>query len=211
MNALRNTDRLEDLINSILDFAKIESGQMSVHQEPCDPGKLAQEAVDSLKPWAMKKGVHLGLAADPGLSAVSADPKRTVQVLINLLSNAIKFTSSNGRIRLGVVPARDQAKFVEFSVSDTGPGISKDDQQKIFQKFIQIAAGEKHVGGTGLGLAIAKAFVHLQRGQMWVDSDVGRGATFFFTLPVYVAPREESAARPKPKPRTWWKRILGSR
>jgi signal transduction histidine kinase len=134
-----------------------------------------------------------------------------VQVLINLLSNAIKFTPPKGRIRLNVAPGADPAKFVQFSVSDTGPGIAKADQQKVFQKFVQIAAGEKHVGGTGLGLAIAKAFVHLQRGQMWIESDLGQGATFLFTVPVYVPPPEEKAARPKPKPLPWWKRLLGYR
>ncbi|MBI5245287.1 MAG: PAS domain S-box protein [Elusimicrobia bacterium] len=209
MNALKNTDRLEDLVNSILDFSKIESGQMTLYPKPGPPGQLAQEALDSMRPWAMKKGVQLELAAEAVLPTISADPKRTVQVLINLLSNAIKFTPSGGRIRLSVVPAADPAKFVQFSVCDTGPGIAKADQQKIFQKFVQIAAGEKHVGGTGLGLAIAKAFVHLQQGQMWVESDVGKGSTFLFTVPVYVPPPEDAAAKPKPKPRPWWKRLLG--
>ena len=208
-NALRNTDRLEDLVNSILDFSKIEAGQMTVHPQRCDPESLAREAIDSMSPWATKKDLHLVLGASSGLPPVSADPKRTVQVLINLLSNAIKFTPAKGRIRLNVAPGADPAKFVQFNVSDTGPGIAKEDQQKIFRKFVQIAAGERHVGGTGLGLAIAKAFVQLQRGQMWIESEPGHGANFLFTVPVYVPPPEERALTPKPV--LWWKRLLGYR
>jgi len=209
-NALKNTDRLEDLVNSILDFSKIESGQMTVYPKPCNPEALVQEAHDSMKPWVMKKGIQLELSVHPSLPTVNADPKRTVQILINLLSNAIKFTPKEGRIRIAAAPAAEGAKFVQFSVTDSGPGIAKEDQQKIFQKFVQIAAGERHVGGTGLGLAIAKAFAHLQQGQLWVESEIGHGAAFLFTVPHYVPkPDELEAAKVKPKPLPWWKRLLG--
>lgn len=202
-NALRNTDRLEDLISSILDFSKIESGQMTVHPKPISAEKLAQEAVESMKPWAMKKGVRLDFQTEPSLQPVLADQKRTVQVMVNLLSNAIKFTPREGRI---LVALAGKPKLVQFSVSDTGPGIAKDDQEKVFQKFVQVAAGEKHPGGTGLGLAIAKSLILLQQGQMWVESEVGRGANFLFTLPEYVAQGEEAQA---PAPLPWWKKLLG--
>ncbi|MFA6031100.1 MAG: ATP-binding protein [Elusimicrobiota bacterium] len=208
-NALRNTDRLEDLVNSILDFSKIESGQMTVYPKPARPELLVQESLDSMLPWVQKKGLRVETACPSSLPTVNADPKRTVQVFVNLLSNAIKFTPAGGTVRIGAGPSRDGSRAVCFFVSDTGPGIPKADQQKIFEKFIQIASGEKHVGGTGLGLAIAKAFVHLQQGQMWVESEPGKGANFQFTLPCYIPTAEEVAARPVAKPKPWWKRLLG--
>lgn len=210
-SALKNSDRLADLINSILDFSKIESGQMTVFPKRADPEKIAREAVDSLTPWCQKKKVALSLKAPPGLPVVSADSGRTVQVLVNLLSNAIKFTPAGGSIdvRLDLAQA-GQERFIQFAVKDTGAGIPKSEQKRIFEKFVQIAAGEMHVGGTGLGLAIAKALVHLQGGKMWVESEEGKGSTFLFTLPVHVAPRDGTVAQEQPVVSLpWWKKLLG--
>lgn len=207
-SALRNTDRLEDLVNSILDFSKIESGQMTVHPKPADAERLARDAVESLRPWAEKKGLRLTLEVQPGLPVVDADMGRTVQVLVNLLSNAIKFSPKGGQI-LTRVRAADKG-MVLYSVKDQGPGIPKEEHGRVFEKFVQIAAGEKHVGGTGLGLAIAKALVHMQKGQMWLESEKGKGAEFLFTLPKHVPPAGERApASTAAKPRPWWKRLLG--
>ncbi|MBI5240678.1 MAG: PAS domain S-box protein [Elusimicrobia bacterium] len=210
--ALRNSDRLADMINSILDFSKIESGQMTVAQRQTNPEKIVREAVESVTPWASKKRLGLALSVVPGLPPVYADEKRTVQVLINLLSNAIKFTPSGGRITVSLSPSREsRERFLDFSVADTGPGIAKADQRKIFEKFVQIASGEMSAPGTGLGLSIAKALVHLQGGVLGVESELGRGAVFSFTLPVYVPPREEASVRaPAAKQaRPWWKKLLG--
>jgi PAS domain S-box-containing protein len=210
--AIKNSDRLADMINSILDFSKLESGQMQVFPKQTDPEKIAREAVESLAPWASKKRLNLSLSVLPGLPTVSADQKRTVQVIINLLSNAIKFTPVGGSITVKVNPGSSTGgeKSVEYAVTDTGPGIPKAEQKRVFEKFVQIAAGEMHAGGTGLGLSIAKALVHLQGGKMWLESDEGKGATFLFTLPVYVAPREAALAAPPPAPALpWWKKLLG--
>ena len=211
--AIKNSDRLADLINSILDFSKIESGQMTVYPKKDDPERIGREAVESLGPWAAKKRIALTFAPDPQLPPVSADFQRTVQILVNLLSNALKFTPVGGRISVGAkAAARGKEKFIQFSVTDSGCGIKKEDQKKVFEKFVQIASGDMHVGGTGLGLAIAKALVHLQLGKMWVESEEGKGATFFFTLPCYVPPRDQGACVPQPAalPRSnWWKRLLG--
>lgn len=212
--AIKNSDRLADLINSILDFSKIESGQMTVFPKKDDGERIAREAVESLGPWAAKKRIMLSLGAEPQLPPVSADSQRTIQVLVNLISNALKFTPVGGQISVKLKTAGGgKEKFVQFSVTDTGCGIKKEDQKKIFEKFVQIASGDMHVGGTGLGLAIAKALVHLQGGKLWVESEEGKGATFLFTLPYYAAPRDQlSAAAPKPafsaRPK-WWKRVLG--
>jgi PAS domain S-box-containing protein len=211
--ALRNSDRLADMISSILDFSKIESGQMTVAQRQTNPEKIVREAVESVTPWASKKRLGLALSVVPGLPPVYADEKRTVQVLINLLSNAIKFTPAGGRITVALAPSREnREKFLDFSVADTGPGIAQADQKKVFEKFVQIASGEMTSAGTGLGLSIAKALVHLQGGVLGVESEPGQGATFAFTLPVYVAPREESFTRSpaaQPSRRPWWKQLLG--
>lgn len=210
--ALKNADRLDDLIKNILDFSKIESGQMTVYPKPSDPIKMAQDAVESMQPWCIKKGLHLSLNAESGLPKVDADTGRVVQVVVNLLSNAIKFSPQQGKINVRV--ARGTGQFdrcIQFSVQDEGPGIPKQEQQRIFEKFVQIAAGEKNVGGTGLGLAIAKALMHLHKGQLWVESDGSHGSAFHFTLPVHVATNDEvEIAVPKPKPKAaWWKRMLG--
>ncbi|MBI3553445.1 MAG: PAS domain S-box protein [Elusimicrobia bacterium] len=210
--AMKNSDRLAELINSILDFSKIESGQMQVYPKKSDAEKIGRESVDALGAWAAKKRISLSFAAPPDLPPVTADAQRTVQVLINLLSNAIKFTPVGGTITVRVsLSAADKGKFVEFAVIDSGPGIAKADQKKIFEKFVQIAAGEMHVGGTGLGLAIAKALVHLQGGKMWVESDVGKGAAFLFSVPIYVSVKEATPAVEKriEVKLPWWKKLFG--
>ena len=212
--ALKNSDRLAEMINSILDFSKIESGQMEVYTKPVEAAKIARDAVDSLQPWAQKKRIDLTLSAPDGLPLVQADASRTVQVIVNLLSNSIKFTPAGGKIAVKLAKrAEGNQGFVEYSVADNGPGIAKAEQPKIFEKFVQIAAGEMHVGGTGLGLSIAKALVHLQKGKMWLESEAGQGATFLFTLPVHVAASAEASVvrtkPPPPKPAPWWKKLLG--
>lgn len=210
-NALRNTDRLETLISSILDFSKIESGQMTVLTERASAAKIGSEAVESLRPWTVKKGLRVEFQDRSGGAEVMADVPRTVQVIVNLLSNAIKFTPKGGSITVTLGPAKEaQEPAVLYTVRDTGPGIPKDQQDKVFEKFVQIASGERHVGGTGLGLAIAKALIHLQKGKMWLESEPGRGAAFMFTLPVYKPPADEvRRAAPPPPRKAWWKRLLG--
>ena len=213
--ALKNSDRLAELINSILDFSKIESGQMTVFPKKYDAEKIARDGVDSLAAWASKKRLTLSLNAAHELPPVSAAASRIVQVLVNLISNAIKFTPVGGAITVRVNLSADRPggeRLIEYSVTDTGPGIPKAEQKRIFEKFVQIAAGEMHVGGTGLGLAIAKALVHLHGGKLWVESEEGRGSTFRFTLPVFASSREAAlaakAASTMPAA-PWWKSLLG--
>ncbi len=211
--AVKNSDRLAEMINGILDFSKIESGQMSVYPKPIEPTKIAGEAVDSLQPWAQKKRITLTMEAAGGLPLVDSDAPRTVQVLVNLLSNALKFTPAGGKITVKLSRRTDgAANFVEFAVVDTGPGIPKAEQARVFEKFAQIASGESHVGGTGLGLSIAKAFVVLQKGKMWIESEPGQGASFLFTLPVFAGQAVEArSVRTKPAAAAvpWWKSLFG--
>jgi PAS domain S-box-containing protein len=211
--ALKNSDRLAEMINGILDFSKIESGQMTVFPKPVEPEKIAKEAVDSLQPWAQKKRIELTLTAPGGLPLVDSDAPRTVQVIVNLLSNAIKFTPAGGKIAVKLARRTEgAATFVEYAVTDTGPGIPKEEQKRVFEKFAQIASGESHVGGTGLGLSIAKALVHLQKGRMWIESEPGSGATFLFTLPVFAGQAVEATSVRTKAPAAalpWWKTLLG--
>ena len=209
--AIKNSDRLGELINTILDFSKLESGQMTVFSKECDPEKIAKDGVDSLGAWAAKKRIGLSLVAVSGLPSVRADPARTVQVLVNLLSNAIKFTPVGGTITVRVGLPDDKAgggRCARFSVSDTGPGIAKQDQKRIFDKFVQTDSGAAQGGGTGLGLTIAKALIEMQGGRLWVESESGQGSTFCFTLPVFTG-KDTSPPSKKTARGAWWKRLMG--
>ncbi|MFH2202019.1 MAG: ATP-binding protein [Elusimicrobiota bacterium] len=213
-SALRNADRLEDLINGILDFSKIESGQMTVYPKPADAETIARSSVEGLRPWVEKKGIRLNLELQPNLLPVLADAKRCEQIIVNLLSNAIKFTPKGGVISVRVQDAGSRRpNQTLYCVQDTGPGIPKEEQGRVFEKFQQIASGEKHVGGTGLGLAIAKALVHMHKGEMWLESEPGQGAKFFFTLPQYEVKGETMQAAQKKaaaaQEKSWWQKLFG--
>ncbi|MDQ7772079.1 MAG: ATP-binding protein [Elusimicrobiales bacterium] len=211
--AIRNAERLNSIITDILDFSKLQSGKLVFRQARSAPAEIAREASESMKAWAQSKGITLDLRTEPELPAVYADPNRTTQVLINLLSNAIKFTPNRGRIEISVDAGKEAlSNYVFFSVKDSGPGIKKEDQEKIFEKFVQVASGEK-VGGTGLGLAITKAMTVMQGGRLTLDSEPGKGSTFRVGMPVYRGQGEaqetsEVPAAPRPA-KPWWRKLLG--
>jgi len=210
--AIRNTERLNSIITDILDFSKLQSGKLVFHPESTPPDEIAREAADAMKAWTDSKGLTLTVANEPDLPAIYADKRRTVQVLINLISNAIKFTPQGGSIEVSADSGREAlSNLVFFSVKDNGCGISKDEHEKIFEKFVQVASGEK-VGGTGLGLAITKAMVVLQGGRITVESDTGRGATFRVGMPVYKGQGDQPVFEPTPEAKElakpWWKKIL---
>ncbi|MFA6435074.1 MAG: PAS domain-containing sensor histidine kinase [Elusimicrobiales bacterium] len=210
--AIRNSERLNSIITDILDFSKLQSGKLVFHQENAQSEEIAREASDAMKAWANTKNISLTVKTQPGVSCVYADKRRTVQVLINLISNAIKFTPQGGAIEISVDDGHDaQSGFVFFSVKDNGCGIKKEDQAKIFEKFVQVAAGEK-VGGTGLGLSITKAMTVMQSGKISLESDQGRGATFRVAMPVYRGQLETPVFEPLPEvkgTKPWWKTLLG--
>jgi signal transduction histidine kinase len=131
---------------------------------------------------ATKHGINLDVTIDERLGDFTGDERKIKQILLNLLSNAVKFTPEGGRI---VINARQVDGSVEISVSDTGIGIAAEDQPKIFEEFRQVGSDNaKKVEGTGLGLTLAKKFVELHGGKMWVESEVGKGSKFTFTLPM---------------------------
>jgi signal transduction histidine kinase len=190
-----NTDRLARLINDLLDLTRIEAGRLELRPTTLLLTPLVTEVVASLRPMAEDKHIQLAVAAaDPDATAW-ADRDKVTQVLMNLLGNALKFTPAHGHITVTI--ARDGTGSVRIAVTDTGPGIATEEAAKIFDQFYQVAhAGTQRPHGTGLGLAIAKALVEMQHGRLWVESVVGRGSTFAFTLPVLppVTPAEATHA-----------------
>jgi signal transduction histidine kinase len=173
---------LLSLINDILDLSKIEAGRMELAPAPFHLPSALENAVTLVKERAGRHGIALALDVDPTLGEVVGDERKIKQVLLNLLSNAVKFTPEGGRVTL---KASRMDGAVEISVTDTGIGIAPEDQSAIFEEFRQVGSDEtrKHEG-TGLGLTLAKKFVELHGGRIWVDSELGRGSTFTFTLPV---------------------------
>jgi signal transduction histidine kinase len=169
------------LINDVLDFSKIEAGQLALTINPYSIKDVIQAVVSSTQSLATEKNLALKIAVPADLPAASGDERRISQVLLNLVGNAIKFTDA-GEVHIDAA-AKDGA--LEVSVSDTGPGISTVDQEHIFEEFRQAeGATTSKKGGTGLGLAIAKKIVELHGGRIWVESEVGKGSKFTFSLPL---------------------------
>ena len=170
------------LINDILDLAKIESGRMELELTTFDLPTLLRDTLTLMRERATRQGIETTLEIDSRLGDCTADERKVKQTLLNLLSNALKFTPDGGNIFVKAIPNRG---LLEISVNDTGIGIAPDHQEKIFDEFYQ-AEGNYAVKreGTGLGLALTKKFVELHGGKIWVESEVGRGSTFTFTLPI---------------------------
>ena len=178
--AIANTDRLVRLINDILDVERLDSGREVLRRMNISSSQLVQHAVESMKPIADKAGVMLAFA--PSAWTVFADPDRIAQTLTNLIGNAIKFSPAESRIDLST---RLVNGMVAFSVRDEGRGIPTDRIEKIFERFHQVDASDtRQKEGTGLGLAICRSIVQQHGGTIRVESELGRGSTFTFTLPL---------------------------
>ncbi len=184
-----NSNRLVDLINDLLDISRIETGRIVLNPEPISILEVVEEVTESARAEIERKHLRLEVQVAPDLPPVQADRKRIVQVLNNLVSNAYKYTREGGRI---AVVAGCTDGFVQISVADSGVGISKEDLKKLFTRFFRADNPLRdEVGGTGLGLAISKSFIELHGGQMWVESEVDVGSTFFFTLPLQEASAQQ--------------------
>ncbi len=177
-------ERLIESVNSILDLSCMEAKMMDYYFRECQLIPVIQETVLRFAPIALTSRIDLELKLPPDLSLVKIDEQRIRQVIENLLGNALKFTSEGGRVIISAALKRNRKAYVEVSVSDTGCGIPKGDLKKIFDKFKRTNAGRKAAGGTGLGLSIAKYIIAAHGGEIWVESEPGKGSTFFFTLPV---------------------------
>jgi GAF domain-containing protein len=178
-----NGRHLLGLINDVLDLSKIEAGQLVLSLQDYSIQDLVHGVYAAIEPLATTKSLVLTLDVPKGLPQARGDDRRLSQVLLNLVGNALKFTDT-GEIRIG---ARATDGSVTISVRDTGPGIAPADRAKIFEEFQQAEnAATRKKGGTGLGLAISKRIVEMHGGRIWVESEVGKGSTFSFTLPVNV-------------------------
>jgi signal transduction histidine kinase len=178
---LESGRHLLSLINDILDLSKIEAGRMELELTDFNVSQAIQNASILVRERAIRRGIALHEVIEEGVGDIRGDERKVKQVLLNLLSNAIKFTPEGGRIE---VRAASTDGMVEVSVTDTGVGIAPADQEVVFEEFRQVGTADKKAEGTGLGLALAKKFIELHRGRIWVESELGRGSTFTFTLPV---------------------------
>ena len=175
---------LLSLINDILDLSKIEAGRMELEPTEFAMPSVIENALTLVKERAHRRGIVLVRTVDERLGMIRADERKVKQVLLNLLSNALKFTPEGGQID---VRARVHDGETEISVTDTGVGIALEDQPAVFEEFRQVGMASKKVEGTGLGLAISRKFIELHGGKIWVESQVGKGSTFAFTLPLTIA------------------------
>jgi signal transduction histidine kinase/CheY-like chemotaxis protein len=176
----RNACHLQNLVSDVLDLARIEAAQMSILLEEAEPAALVREALDTVHSLVEARGLALHIEVEPDLPLLYVDPVRIRQVLFNLLNNAVRFTDQ-GSI---TVSAYRQGGEVVFAVADTGTGIAPEDISRVFEEFQQVDGSmRRRHGGAGLGLAISRRFVELHHGRIWVESWVGRGSTFYFSLP----------------------------
>jgi len=178
--AIGNTDRLVSLVNDILELERIGSGKAELHDTMSSADDLMRRAAGLLTGTASKAGIEFEFASD-GVN-VWADPDRILQTLTNLLSNAIKFSPKGGTVHLKAKAIGSDEALIE--VRDCGRGIPSDKIESIFERFHQVDASDSRaMGGTGLGLAICRSIIAQHGGRIWAESTVGRGSSFFFTLP----------------------------
>lgn len=177
--AKRNVDRLHRLINEVLDFQKLESGKTTLNIQENDINEAVMEIQRAMEPLAKEKGLNLTIAPADNTPKIHFDRDKIIQVLTNLVNNAIKFTET-GDITISTISA---ANTVRIAVRDTGPGIAQKDMERLFQSFEQLGK-ERKTGGTGLGLAISKEIIEKHKGKIWAESELGKGTTFYFILPV---------------------------
>jgi two-component system, NtrC family, sensor histidine kinase GlrK len=175
------SNRLISLVNSLLDYSKMEAGMMAYDFEINGVDPLIKRAIAEIIPLVEAKQIHLESTVAESLPAVRVDPERMLQVLRNLLANAVKFTPKGGHVRVTAKAANGK---LEISVKDSGPGIPAESLVSIFEKFNQGSHQGPHARqGTGLGLAIAKSIVASHGGKIWAESQLGKGSTFIFVLP----------------------------
>ncbi|MFA7255388.1 MAG: PAS domain-containing sensor histidine kinase [Candidatus Omnitrophota bacterium] len=176
--ARRSTERLIRLVTDLLDLAKIEAGKMKLKKEKVPITSVAEEVIASNADELAAKKMVLEKDFSESAGTVWADRDKLTEVIINLLSNAVKYTPAGGKITLRISGTPQAAR---FEISDSGPGIAKEDFRKLFDKFERLTAEREE--GTGLGLSITKDIIDLHKGRIWVESELGKGSKFIFTLP----------------------------
>jgi len=174
-----HVDRLEALVNDLLESTRLEADQVTLSRQPTNLRPLVEHAVESLRPLTDRKRQTVYLHWPDTLALVDVDRRRIEQVLTNILSNASKFTPKQGQIDISV---RETPASVQVCITDNGPGIPKEEQSRVFEKFY-VVTDNRGLSGIGLGLYIARQLIELHGGRIWVESQVGEGSTFCFTVP----------------------------
>jgi signal transduction histidine kinase/GGDEF domain-containing protein len=190
--AERNINRLTNILNNVLDLSRIESGKIRMKFEELDLTAVIEFILSSLKHQADVKSIQFKMDVPADLPSVLGDREKLEQILTNLIGNAIKFTPEGGEVSVSAKPFHEEKNRVVISVRDSGIGIPKDYLEKVFEKFYQVEGSlHRSVSGTGLGLAITKGLVETHQGKIWAESEVGKGTTFNFTLPISKGERRE--------------------
>ena len=182
-DVLSSGQHLLNLINDILDLAKVEAGRMELQASTFELPELLENAAAMVRERATRQGISLIVATDDSVGGMEGDERKVKQILFNLLSNAVKFTPSGGKVTLAARATEEQ---VVIAVQDTGIGIGADELEKIFEEFYQVGASRTQEG-TGLGLALTRRLVELHDGQLTVESEPGVGSTFTVTMPRHLA------------------------
>ncbi len=189
-NIITSSRRLLDLINDLLDLAKIEAGRMDVRVSGVSVSDTLEGLVTLIRPQAEKKSIILTTRVQANLPVIHTDAGKLQQILFNFLSNAVKFTPIGGQVTIAADPVAGPVPKVRISVADTGPGIPPEQQDRIFEKFTQLDTSvTRQTSGTGLGLTISKELASLLQGEIQLQSEVGHGATFSIVIPLELADR----------------------
>ncbi len=176
-------DRISNLLNHLMQVSRIEVGAMKIVPRPMDPSILVSGSAHRLAPAAEAKNMRIETVMPESIPLVMGDTEHLQQVLLNLVGNAIKFSPPGGEVVVRIEPDSEKGR-VRFSVSDSGPGISEEESQLIFHKYYRAAGIRNQVDGVGLGLSISKYIVEAHGGSIWVESAMGKGASFGFSIPV---------------------------
>jgi signal transduction histidine kinase len=183
--AERNANRMMNMVTGLLDIAKLENGQMPLYTELISVSDLFEEILSRLAPIAIEAQIELKTEISPGLPRLKVDPEHIRRAISNLVDNALKFTPDGGQVALwSHLDEKTHPSTILIGVTDSGPGISMEAQQKLFQKFQASSNIPGRRKGTGLGLAYCKLVVEAHEGEIWVQSDVGQGSTFIMRLPI---------------------------
>jgi PAS domain S-box-containing protein len=181
--------RLTNMVNDILDLARLESNRLTLHMETVKPNDIAQRVVELFAPQTKSNGIVISAQSEAGVNEVLVDPNLIERVFINLVGNATKFTPDGGSITIRI---KSDGDFIRCSVDDTGEGIPASHLEAVFEKFKQVEGHFK--GGAGLGLTICKRIVEAHHGRIWVESEIGKGSSFIFLLPKDMTKSEAKAA-----------------
>ena len=200
-----NVNRLTKIVNNLLDLSQIKSGRIEMRCEDLDLTDLIEFIIACLKPQAAGKAVELRSEIQKGFRTVCGDREMVEKIFINLVGNALKYTPEHGEVIVSARVSEEENKAL-ISVRDTGIGIRKDQLEGLFKRFHQVEDSSRQcMDGTGLGLALTKGLVEAQEGEIWVESELGKGSTFIFTLPISKSKRMTEISSQVSSDTTLWK------